>query len=93
MRIADRDTLGPAALEVATLLISFGSFTLGATTDRIAGTLTMFLQAVRAQAGIALWQNGEQALANCQTIDRHGSTIRKNRRPHSARSSRASSRR
>ena len=28
----------------------------------------MLLQAVRAQAGIALWQNGEQALANCQRL-------------------------
>ena len=28
----------------------------------------MLLQAVRAQPGIALWQNGEQALANCQRL-------------------------
>jgi hypothetical protein len=34
----------------------------------IAETVTKLLQAVRAHAGIALWQNGEQALANCQRL-------------------------
>src|SRR4029453_5341888 len=31
----------------------------------IAQTIMMLLDAVRAHAGIALWPNGEQALANC----------------------------
>ena len=30
--------------------------------------VSALLQAVRAHAGIALWQNGEQALANCQRL-------------------------
>jgi ATP-dependent exoDNAse (exonuclease V) beta subunit len=34
----------------------------------IAQTISMFLEAVRAHAGIALWPSGEQALANCQRL-------------------------
>jgi ATP-dependent exoDNAse (exonuclease V) beta subunit len=68
MRVADRDTLGPAALEVADALDLLRQLHVGRNNRPIAETLTMFLQGVRAQAGIALWQNGEQALANCQRM-------------------------
>lgn len=68
MRIADRTALGPAALEVAEALELLRRLHVGRNRRPIAETLTMLLQAVRAQAGIALWQNGEQALANCQRL-------------------------
>ena len=68
MRVADRDALGPAALEVAEALDLLRQLHAGRNGRPLAETLTMLLQAVRAQAGIALWQNGEQALANCQRL-------------------------
>jgi ATP-dependent helicase/nuclease subunit A len=68
MRVADRATLSPAALEVADALDLLRQLHAGRNSRPIAETLTKFLQAVRAQAGIALWQNGEQALANCQRL-------------------------
>lgn len=68
MRIADRATLSPGALEVADALDLLRQLHLGRNSRPIAETLTNLLQAVRAQAGIALWQNGEQALANCQRL-------------------------
>lgn len=34
----------------------------------IAETISTLLETVRAHAGIALWPNGEQALANCQRL-------------------------
>lgn len=68
MRVADRATLGPAALEVADALDLLRQLHAGRNSRPIAETLTALLQAVRAQAGIALWQNGEQALANCQRL-------------------------
>ena len=34
----------------------------------ISQTVAMFLEDVRAHAGVALWPNGEQALANCQKM-------------------------
>ncbi|WP_407123432.1 UvrD-helicase domain-containing protein [Bradyrhizobium sp. STM 3561] len=67
-RVADRATLRPAALEVADALDLLRQLHAGRNSRPIAETLTMLLQAVRAQAGIALWQNGEQALANCQRL-------------------------
>ncbi|WP_050625984.1 UvrD-helicase domain-containing protein [Bradyrhizobium viridifuturi] len=68
MRIVDRAILAPAALEVADALDLLRQLHVGRNSRPIAETLTMFLEAVRAQAGIALWQNGEQALANCQRL-------------------------
>ena len=68
MRVADRAVLGRAALEVADALDLLRRLHIGRNDRPIAETLTMLLQAVRAQAGIALWQNGEQALANCQRL-------------------------
>ncbi|WP_316173012.1 UvrD-helicase domain-containing protein [Bradyrhizobium sp. SZCCHNRI2049] len=68
MRVADRAVLGPAALEVADALDLLRRLHSGRNGRPIAETLTMLMQAVRAQAGIALWQNGEQALANCQRL-------------------------
>lgn len=68
MRIADRAALAPEALEVAEALELLRRLHVGRNTRPIAETLTMLLQAVRAQADIALWQNGEQALANCQRL-------------------------
>ena len=62
----DRSTLEPASVEVADALDLLRRLHLGRNSRPIAETVTMLLQAVRAHAGIALWQNGEQALANCQ---------------------------
>lgn len=68
MHVADRATLVPAALEVAEALDLLRRLHVGRNSRPIAETLTVLLQSVRAQAGIALWQNGEQALANCQRL-------------------------
>lgn len=68
MRVVDRAVLSPASLEVADALDLLRRLHSGRNGRPIAETLTMLLQAVRAQAGIALWQNGEQALANCQRL-------------------------
>lgn len=68
MRVADRAVLGPAALEVADALDLLRRLHVERNSRPIAQTLSTLLQAVRAQAGIALWQNGEQALANCQRL-------------------------
>jgi ATP-dependent exoDNAse (exonuclease V) beta subunit len=68
MQIVDRAALDPMSLEVADALDLLRRLHVGRNGRPIAETLTMLLQAVRAQAGIALWQNGEQALANCQRL-------------------------
>jgi ATP-dependent exoDNAse (exonuclease V) beta subunit len=64
----DRAALDPACTEVADALDLLRRLHLGRNKRPIAETITMLLQAVRAHAGIALWQNGEQALANCQRL-------------------------
>jgi ATP-dependent helicase/nuclease subunit A len=64
----DRATLDPMSAEVADALSVLRRLHFGRNSRPIAETITMFLQAARAHAGIALWQNGEQALANCQRL-------------------------
>ncbi len=65
-RPIDRATLDPASVEVIDALELLRELHVGRNRRPIAETVTKLLQAVRAHAGIALWQNGEQALANCQ---------------------------
>jgi ATP-dependent helicase/nuclease subunit A len=64
----DHATLDPMSAEVADALSVLRRLHFGRNSRPIAETITMFLQAARAHAGIALWQNGEQALANCQRL-------------------------
>jgi ATP-dependent helicase/nuclease subunit A len=64
----DRAALNPAAIEVADGLELLRRLHVGRNHRPIAQTITMLLEAVRAHAGIALWPNGEQALANCQRL-------------------------
>jgi ATP-dependent exoDNAse (exonuclease V) beta subunit len=61
----DRSQLDPATLEVADALALLARLHVGRNHRPIAQTIMMLLDAVRAHAGIALWPNGEQALANC----------------------------
>lgn len=68
VRTVDRATLDPMSAEVADALGVLRRLHFGRNSRPIAETITMFLQAARAHAGIALWQNGEQALANCQRL-------------------------
>jgi ATP-dependent exoDNAse (exonuclease V) beta subunit len=68
VRLIDRAALDPAGAEVADALDLLRRLHAGRNSRPIAETVTMLLQAVRAHAGIALWQNGEQALANCQRL-------------------------
>ena len=68
LRTVDRATLDPMIAEVADALGVLRRLHLGRNSRPIAETITMFLHAARAHAGIALWQNGEQALANCQRL-------------------------
>jgi ATP-dependent helicase/nuclease subunit A len=68
VRSIDRATLDPASTEVADALELLRRLHVGRNSRPIAETVTRLLQAVRAHAGIALWQNGEQALANCQRL-------------------------
>jgi ATP-dependent helicase/nuclease subunit A len=68
VRPIDRATLDPASAEVADGLELLRRLHVGRNSRPIAQSVTRLLQAVRAQAGIALWQNGEQALANCQRL-------------------------
>ena len=67
-RPPDPATLPPAAGEVADALQVLRELHLGRNRRPIAQTVTMFLTAVRAHAGIALWPSGEQALANLQRV-------------------------
>jgi ATP-dependent helicase/nuclease subunit A len=66
VRPIDRAALDPTNVEVADALELLHRLHVGRNSRPIAETVTRLLQAVRAHAGIALWQNGEQALANCQ---------------------------
>jgi ATP-dependent exoDNAse (exonuclease V) beta subunit len=68
MRRIDRGVLDPLTREVADALSILRHLHVGRNSRPIAQTITMLLDAVRAHAGIALWQNGEQALANCQRL-------------------------
>lgn len=68
MRRLDKDTVNPEAHEVIDALALLRDLHKGRNRRPIAQTITMFMHAVRAHAGIALWQNGEQALANCQRL-------------------------
>ncbi len=68
MQPIDRAALDPTSVEVADALELLRRLHAGRNNRPIAETITMLLQAVRAHAGIALWQNGEQALANCQRM-------------------------
>lgn len=64
----DRATLDPAAIEVADALDILRLLHLRRNYRPIAETISDLLETVRAHAGIALWPNGEQALANCQRL-------------------------
>jgi ATP-dependent exoDNAse (exonuclease V) beta subunit len=65
MHNIDRSQLDPIAHEVADALALLARAHIGRNQRPIAQTIMMLLDAVRAHAGIALWPNGEQALANC----------------------------
>jgi len=57
--------LDAVAHEVGDALSLLARLHAGRNQRPIAQTIMMLLDAVRAHAGIALWPNGEQALANC----------------------------
>jgi ATP-dependent exoDNAse (exonuclease V) beta subunit len=65
MIAVDCAQLEPTALEVADALKLLARLHVGRNHRPIAQTVMMLLESVRAHAGIALWPNGEQALANC----------------------------
>lgn len=64
----DEADVDKADAEVVAALGLLRGLHLGRNRRPIAETITMFLHAVRAHAGIALWPAGEQALANCQRV-------------------------
>jgi ATP-dependent helicase/nuclease subunit A len=68
VRSLDRDSLDPAAIPVAEALDVLRQLHRGRNQRPIAQTVAMLLEAVRAPAGIALWDHGGQALANCQRL-------------------------
>jgi ATP-dependent exoDNAse (exonuclease V) beta subunit len=68
MRPIDRAMIPPAAAEVADALELLRDLHIGRNRRPIAQTIMMFLEAVRAHAGLALWPTGEQALANTQRL-------------------------
>ena len=68
MRATDRATLNPSAIEVADALEVLNLLHVGRNRRPIAETISALLETLRAHAGIALWPNGEQALANCQRL-------------------------
>jgi ATP-dependent helicase/nuclease subunit A len=68
MYTIDRALLSPAAIEVADALEVVRALHLRRNYRPIAETISKLLEILRAQAGIALWPNGEQALANCQRL-------------------------
>jgi ATP-dependent helicase/nuclease subunit A len=83
MQPIDREDLGGATDELADALQLLRRLHVGRNGRPIPETISMFLQDVRAHAGIALWPNGEQALANCQRLldmarrfDRRASSFR-----------------
>jgi ATP-dependent exoDNAse (exonuclease V) beta subunit len=64
----DRATLDPSAVEVADALEVLRILHARRNYRPIAQTISELLGILRAHAGIALWPNGEQALANCQRL-------------------------
>ena len=68
MRTTDRATLNPSAIEVADALDVLRLLHVRRNYRPIAETISSLLDTLRAHAGIALWPNGEQALANCQRL-------------------------
>jgi len=68
MRTIDRSLLSPAAVELADALEVLRALHVSRNYRPIAETISKLLETLRAQAGIALWPNGEQALANCQRL-------------------------
>ena len=68
MRMVDRASLTPTAIEVADVLDILKLLHVRRNYRPIAETISALLETVRAHAGIALWPNGEQALANCQRL-------------------------
>jgi ATP-dependent helicase/nuclease subunit A len=64
----DREVLDPIADDVAGALTLLGKLHARRNHRPVAETITVFLEAVRAHAGLALWPTGEQALANCQRL-------------------------
>jgi ATP-dependent helicase/nuclease subunit A len=68
MHEVERATLEPAAIEVADALDILRHLHRRRNYRPIAETISDMLETVRAHAGIALWPNGEQALANCQRL-------------------------
>jgi ATP-dependent exoDNAse (exonuclease V) beta subunit len=67
-RVVDRSLIEPLGVEVADALELLRNLHIGRNHRPIAQTISMLLESVRAHAGIALWRNGEQALANCQRL-------------------------
>jgi ATP-dependent exoDNAse (exonuclease V) beta subunit len=68
MHAIDRATLDPSAGEVADALEVLRTLHVRRNYRPIAETISELLEILRAHAGIALWPNGEQALANCQRL-------------------------
>jgi ATP-dependent exoDNAse (exonuclease V) beta subunit len=68
MHVIDRANLNPAAIEVADGLDVLRLLHVRRNYRPIAETISALLETLRAHAGIALWPNGEQALANCQRL-------------------------
>ena len=68
MHTTDRAALNPSATEVADALEVLRLLHVRRNQRPIAETISALLETVRAHAGIALWPNGEQALANCQRL-------------------------
>jgi ATP-dependent exoDNAse (exonuclease V) beta subunit len=68
MATIDRALVSPVAIEVADALDVLKTLHLRRNYQPIAETIFKLLEILRAQAGIALWPNGEQALANCQRL-------------------------
>jgi ATP-dependent exoDNAse (exonuclease V) beta subunit len=64
----DRAPLSTAAIEVADALDVLKFLHVRRNYRPIAETISALLETLRAHAGIALWPNGEQALANCQRL-------------------------
>jgi ATP-dependent helicase/nuclease subunit A len=68
MHAIERAALDRTAVEVADALDLLRLLHVRRNHRPIADTITALLETVRAHAGIALWPNGEQALANCQRL-------------------------
>ena len=68
MRRIDRSSIAPEAMQVVDALELLRELHIGRNRRPIAETVTKLLDEVRAHAGVALWPNGEQALANIQRL-------------------------